>query len=117
MGTIPNNLQRGIASFFIACLLSTGECLQLACLMAAHGYFFPIDDHVLTVKADGTYYRFQVRQSIDLSIFLNLHNAQPPVVCFYFLNLLLDLQTPYYWPSNSWEPENTDYGELFFLFC
>ncbi|CAG0913433.1 unnamed protein product [Notodromas monacha] len=53
------------------------DCLQLACLIAAHGYFFPIDDHVLTVKGDGTYYRFQ---------------------------------TPYYWPSNSWEPENTDYA-------
>ncbi|CAL1284270.1 unnamed protein product [Larinioides sclopetarius] len=45
--------------------------------MAAHGYFFPIDDHVLTVKADGTFYRFQ---------------------------------TPYFWPSNCWEPENTDYA-------
>lgn len=28
--------------------------------MASHGYFFPIDDHVLTVKNDNTYYRFQV---------------------------------------------------------
>jgi regulator of G-protein signaling len=33
---------------------------------------------VLTVKNDGTYYRFQ---------------------------------TPYFWPSNCWEPENTDYGK------
>ncbi|XP_014665053.1 PREDICTED: regulator of G-protein signaling 7-like [Priapulus caudatus] len=53
------------------------EALHLAHLVAAHGYFFPIDDHVLTVKADGTYYRFQ---------------------------------TPYFWPSNCWEPENTDYA-------
>lgn len=29
-------------------------------LMAAHGYFFPISDHVLTLKDDGTFYRFQV---------------------------------------------------------
>lgn len=29
--------------------------------MAAHGYFFPISDHVLTLKDDGTFYRFQVR--------------------------------------------------------
>ncbi|GBM40766.1 hypothetical protein AVEN_157908-1 [Araneus ventricosus] len=36
------------------------EALHLGHLMAAHGYFFPIDDHVLTVKADGTFYRFQV---------------------------------------------------------
>ena len=36
------------------------EALHLAHLMASHGYFFPIDDHVLTVKCDNTYYRFQV---------------------------------------------------------
>ncbi|CAL1265858.1 unnamed protein product [Larinioides sclopetarius] len=53
------------------------EALHMAHLMASHGYFFPIDDHVLTVKADGTFYRFQ---------------------------------TPYFWPSNCWEPENTDYA-------
>ncbi|XP_071454864.1 regulator of G-protein signaling 7 [Hetaerina americana] len=53
------------------------EAQHLAHLMAAHGYFFPIDDHLLTVKNDGTFYRFQ---------------------------------TPYFWPSNSWEPENTDYA-------
>ncbi|KAJ8675442.1 hypothetical protein QAD02_011228 [Eretmocerus hayati] len=53
------------------------EALHVAHLMAAHGYFFPIDDHNLTVKNDGTFYRFQ---------------------------------TPYFWPSNCWEPENTDYA-------
>ncbi|XP_010180132.1 PREDICTED: regulator of G-protein signaling 7-like, partial [Mesitornis unicolor] len=52
------------------------EALHLGTLMAAHGYFFPISDHVLTLKDDGTFYRFQ---------------------------------TPYFWPSNCWEPENTDY--------
>ncbi|XP_053372579.1 regulator of G-protein signaling 7-like isoform X3 [Mercenaria mercenaria] len=35
------------------------EALHLAHLMSSHGYFFPIDDHVLTVKCDNTYYRFQ----------------------------------------------------------
>lgn len=55
------------------------EALHLAHLMAAHGYFFPIDDHMLTVKNDNTFYRFQ---------------------------------TPYFWPSNCWEPENTDYGNF-----
>ncbi|BFZ12476.1 hypothetical protein BsWGS_15515 [Bradybaena similaris] len=35
------------------------EALHLAHLMSSHGYFFPIDDHVLTVKNDNTYYRFQ----------------------------------------------------------
>ncbi|CAK9810827.1 Regulator of G-protein signaling 7 [Anthophora quadrimaculata] len=53
------------------------EALHVAHLMASHGYFFPIDDHCLTVKNDSTFYRFQ---------------------------------TPYFWPSNCWEPENTDYG-------
>uniref|UniRef100_A0AAQ4P1W2 Regulator of G protein signaling 7 n=1 Tax=Gasterosteus aculeatus aculeatus TaxID=481459 RepID=A0AAQ4P1W2_GASAC len=53
------------------------ESLHLGTLMAAHGYFFPISDHVLTLKDDGTFYRFQ---------------------------------TPYFWPSNCWEPENTDYA-------
>uniref|UniRef100_A0A8C0GRQ0 Regulator of G protein signaling 7 n=1 Tax=Chelonoidis abingdonii TaxID=106734 RepID=A0A8C0GRQ0_CHEAB len=53
------------------------EALHLGTLMAAHGYFFPISDHVLTLKDDGTFYRFQ---------------------------------TPYFWPSNCWEPENTDYA-------
>ncbi|KAL6431405.1 hypothetical protein ACFW04_007202 [Cataglyphis niger] len=53
------------------------EALHVAHLMASHGYFFPIDDHCLTVKNDNTFYRFQ---------------------------------TPYFWPSNCWEPENTDYA-------
>lgn len=53
------------------------DALHLAHLIASHGYLFQIDDHVLTVKNDGTFYRFQ---------------------------------TPYFWPSNCWEPENTDYG-------
>uniref|UniRef100_A0A3Q0RET8 Regulator of G protein signaling 7 n=1 Tax=Amphilophus citrinellus TaxID=61819 RepID=A0A3Q0RET8_AMPCI len=53
------------------------EALHLGTLMAAHGYFFPISDHVLSLKDDGTFYRFQ---------------------------------TPYFWPSNCWEPENTDYA-------
>ncbi|KAL1131608.1 hypothetical protein AAG570_011222 [Ranatra chinensis] len=53
------------------------EALHLAHQIASHGYLFPIDDHMLTVKNDNTFYRFQ---------------------------------TPYFWPSNCWEPENTDYA-------
>ncbi|KAG4080174.1 hypothetical protein HA402_008245 [Bradysia odoriphaga] len=53
------------------------DALHLAYLLSSHGYLFPIDDHALTVKNDGTFYRFQ---------------------------------TPYFWPSNCWEPENTDYA-------
>jgi regulator of G-protein signaling len=58
-------------------VLLAADALHLAHLIASHGYLFQIDDHVLTVKNDGTFYRFQ---------------------------------TPYFWPSNCWEPENTDYG-------
>lgn len=60
----------------------SADALHLSHLIASHGYLFQIDDHVLTVKNDGTFYRFQ---------------------------------TPYFWPSNCWEPENMDYGWLFFL--
>ncbi len=42
----------------------TTEGLLLANRMAACGYFFPIDDHVLAVKNDNTYYRFQVRKEM-----------------------------------------------------
>lgn len=51
--------------------LSPVEALHLGTLMAAHGYFFPISDHVLTLKDDGTFYRFQVRtvQIYNTSVF------------------------------------------------
>ncbi|XP_015206234.1 regulator of G-protein signaling 6 isoform X1 [Lepisosteus oculatus] len=35
------------------------EAIHLGSLIAAQGYFFPISDHVLTLKDDGTFYRFQ----------------------------------------------------------
>ncbi|RXN16730.1 regulator of G- signaling 6-like protein [Labeo rohita] len=54
------------------------EAIHIGSLIAAQGYLFPISDHVLTLKDDGTLYRFQA---------------------------------PYFWPSNCWEPENTDYGK------
>ena len=41
------------------------EALHLANLMCAHGYIFPIDDHILTVKNDGAYYRFQVSSVVE----------------------------------------------------
>ncbi|PWA27576.1 hypothetical protein CCH79_00000524 [Gambusia affinis] len=53
------------------------EAMHIGSLIAAQGYFFPISDHVLCLKDDGTLYRFQA---------------------------------PYFWPSNCWEPENTDYA-------
>lgn len=58
-------------------VIDQAEAIHLGSLIAGHGYFFPIDDHVITLKNDGTFYRFQHHQ---------------------------------YWPSNGWEPENTDYA-------
>uniref|UniRef100_A0A0N5B0M6 RGS domain-containing protein n=1 Tax=Syphacia muris TaxID=451379 RepID=A0A0N5B0M6_9BILA len=53
--------------YFLYCLFTfyfyieetSSEALHLAHLIAAHGYIFQIDDHVLTVRNDGTFYRFQ----------------------------------------------------------
>ena len=59
-----------VCVFFWLCV--SVEALHLAHLMASHGYFFPIDDHMLTVKNDNTYYRFQVYHVISLSLSLSL---------------------------------------------
>lgn len=45
--------------------MSTAEAIHLGSLIAAHGYIFPISDHVLTLKDDGTLYRFQVQRVLD----------------------------------------------------
>lgn len=45
-------------SFF--CPVPAVEAIHLGSLIAAQGYVFPISDHVLTMKDDGTFYRFQV---------------------------------------------------------
>jgi hypothetical protein len=47
------------------------ESLHLAHLFASNGYIFPIDDHILTVKNDGTFFRFQV--SIRFSCLLSFY--------------------------------------------
>lgn len=41
-------------------LASPAEAIHFGSLVAANGYIFPISDHVLTLKDDGTLYRFQV---------------------------------------------------------
>jgi regulator of G-protein signaling len=69
-----SNIRDGKKNIFFSLL---ADALHLAHMLASHGYIFQIDDHVLTVKNDGTFYRFQ---------------------------------TPYFWPSNCWQPENTDYA-------
>lgn len=33
------------------------DAIHIAHLLSSHGYLFPIDDHQLTVKNDGTFYR------------------------------------------------------------
>ena len=45
----------------------TCEALHFAHLISSHGYLFPIDDHILTVKNDGTFFRFQVRLLIIIN--------------------------------------------------
>lgn len=49
-------------SFCVPSVMSTAEAIHLGSLIAAHGYIFPISDHVLTLKDDGTLYRFQVQK-------------------------------------------------------
>lgn len=39
------------------------EAIHVAHLLSSHGYLFPIDDHILTVRNDGTFYR-----SVEYSI-------------------------------------------------
>lgn len=81
----------------------TLEALHFAHLVASHGYMFPIDDHILTVKNDGSFFRFQV------ITYFPCENMDPVIeIIIFFVNLFF--QTPYYWPSNNAEPENTDYG-------
>lgn len=46
--------------FSLLCLTPAVEAIHLGSLIAAQGYIFPISDHVLTMKDDGTFYRFQV---------------------------------------------------------
>lgn len=47
-------------SLKICCCPFTAEAMHIGSLIAAQGYFFPISDHVLCLKDDGTFYRFQV---------------------------------------------------------
>lgn len=46
--------------FSLSRLIPAVEAIHLGSLIAAQGYIFPISDHVLTMKDDGTFYRFQV---------------------------------------------------------
>ncbi|KAF5922868.1 hypothetical protein HPG69_013213 [Diceros bicornis minor] len=145
------------------------EAIHLGSLIAAQGYIFPISDHVLTMKDDGTFYRFQVGlrllllQNLFFSSSSNLRLELPKKTEARLSGLscvenrrelgcgasmketgtepvtggvlpggrggqtlapgqgkastgILSpdthalLQAPYFWPSNCWEPENTDYA-------
>ncbi|CAF0941388.1 unnamed protein product [Adineta ricciae] len=62
MSKIPSVLTGGDLIQWILKTLDvddTAEALHLANLISSHGYILPIEDHVLTVKNDGTFYRFQ----------------------------------------------------------
>jgi len=41
--------------------MDLAESMHLSHMIAAHGYIFPIDDHILTVKNDASFYRFQTK--------------------------------------------------------
>lgn len=55
------SLYKQIISLFIS-----AEALHIGSLIAAQGYIFPISDHVLNLKDDGTFYRFQVGYRTDM---------------------------------------------------
>lgn len=89
------------------------EALHLANLMAAHGYFFPIEEHYLVVKNDSTLYRFQTPcfwqtncwepESKDYAIFLckrTMQNKQRLDLTDYEAEHLARLQKMF---SRQWE--------------
>lgn len=47
-------------------LFISAEALHIGSLVAAQGYIFPISDHVLILKDDSTFYRFQVSNGINV---------------------------------------------------
>ncbi|CAH0698209.1 unnamed protein product [Spodoptera exigua] len=117
-------------------LEETWEALHVAHLLAAHGYLFPIDDHCLTVKNDNTYYRTRPERTARSVPRAPPRANRPPQTGPYRADVQLahrgkrnkvprprpgaegerggfsqqEFQTPYFWPSNQWEPENTDYA-------
>uniref|UniRef100_A0A8D3EEL6 Regulator of G protein signaling 6 n=1 Tax=Scophthalmus maximus TaxID=52904 RepID=A0A8D3EEL6_SCOMX len=56
------------------------EAIHLGSLIAAHGYIFPISDHVLTLKDDGTLYRFQMIALLSSSCLTPSLFAPPPAI-------------------------------------
>jgi len=56
----------GVVVVYVCVSVCLAEALHLANLICATGYIFPIDDHILVVKNDGAYYRFQVCYSVLL---------------------------------------------------
>lgn len=51
--------------------------MHIGSLIAAQGYFFPISDHVLSLKDDGTFYRFQVSGNAMFTVYFD--DTQPAV--------------------------------------
>lgn len=49
------------------------DAIHFAHLLSSHGYLFPIDDHLLTVKNDGTFYRYTTNNILNPTKFSYLN--------------------------------------------
>lgn len=52
------------------------DAIHLAHLLSSHGYLFPIDDHQLTVKNDGTFYRYKTEDKMKIFQWFLLFNMK-----------------------------------------
>jgi regulator of G-protein signaling len=77
----------------------TQEALHIAHLLASHGYMFPIVRlKLFDLQFHNTLTHFS--SLIQDDHYLTVKND----------NTFYRFQTPYFWPSNCFEPENTDYA-------
>uniref|UniRef100_A0A8I5KR27 Regulator of G protein signaling 7 n=1 Tax=Homo sapiens TaxID=9606 RepID=A0A8I5KR27_HUMAN len=88
------------------------EALHLGTLMAAHGYFFPISDHVLTLKDDGTFYRFQPgcvnTTEVDIKKSSRMRNPHKTRKSVYGLQNDIRSHSPTHTPTPETKPPTED---------